>query len=135
MGIEKRLKTELMAALHRGARLVIAQRPRGVAVFLPQANAHDLRPNDLQLTKDSVVRAVTDHQEYVFSNFDRHSWALNKDGQKVKIAGARSHDGLAFGDYIGFHQDCGTEFFLDNSSASITTAAIRHLYIDDVQIF
>ncbi len=135
MGIKKRIQIEVAVALGRAIRPIYAQRPRGIAVFLPQANPSDLRNGDKLLSRGSVAKVVTDTAEYVFSDFDNHSWARIENDEKVKIAGARSHDGLAIGEHIAFHQGCATKFSPDDSPTSVTTGAVQHLFIDNVPIF
>jgi hypothetical protein len=142
VGIKNLVYAEVKHLFTRGARLVVAQRPRGAAIFTRQTR--DMRSGDRFLEKGSVVRAVTDEAEYTISKIGWDDYALVSSddpsspfhkGVKAVIAGARSHDGLAFDQYIAFHQDCGTEISAPSIKVRITTGAIQHLYIGEEQIF
>ncbi|GAC1368865.1 MAG: hypothetical protein NVSMB39_0030 [Candidatus Saccharimonadales bacterium] len=93
--------------------------------------------------KGCAVKAITDDEEFVFYRIANYkAWILSNNpsypfsgGANAVIAGARSHDGLSLGDYIAFHQGCGTEVFIPASKLRFTTTAIRHLFINEEQIF
>lgn len=135
MGIKNLLRTEINVLLRRAARPVVAQRPRGIAVFLPQANARDVKPGDRLLHKGDTVRIVTHEGVYIFSDFGGQSRAQLNYEENVIIGGARAHDGLYFGEHIAFHQGCGTEFYSTKTQRSVTTTVIQQMYINDLRVF